>query len=234
MLRLFVILALPLVACIPGQRASYRVPTGAHRDAVVAAGVRRVELVAGVGDVRVTSDGGDSIRYDVALRSQDERRLREECVPRSRVERLQEAGVLRLRLQQDTRDRCGEVWTVRLPVGVAAHVEGSVTNVAMDGTFGAVRVRLSGPGSLRGTLASPSIDAELGHGPIELTATRESWRRISVDSDNGRAQLTFNGMQIPSRSRPPGAEVSIEGEGDGEIRLKSRLGNVRLTAGRGR
>jgi hypothetical protein len=196
--------------------------------------VRRVELAAGVGEVRVTTDGGDSVRYEVALRSQDERRLREECVPKSRVERLQEAGVVRLRLEQGTRDRCGEVWTVRLPVGVAAQVEGSVTDVTMDGTFGAVRVRLSGPGSLRGSIASPSIDAELRHGPIDLTATRDSWRRIALDSDNGRVQLTYNGMQIPARSRPPGGEVSIEGSGDGEISLKSHLGNVRLVAGRAR
>ena len=138
---------------------------------------------------------------------------------------------MRLRLEQRTRDRCGEVWTVRLPAGVAAHVTGSVTNVTMDGTFGDVRVRLSGPGSLRGAIASPSIDAELRHGSIELTSTRDSYRRIALDSDNGRVQLTYKGMEIPARRSGPGASVAIDGQGDGEISLMSRLGSVRLVAG---
>jgi hypothetical protein len=193
--------------------------------------VRRVEIAAGVGAVRITSDGGDSVRYEVALRSQDAERLRERCIPRSSVERVVEAGVMQLRLEQRTRDRCGELWTVHLPTGVGAHVTGGVTDVTMDGTFGDVRVRLTGPGALRGSIAAPSIDVELRHGHIELTSPRERYRRIALDSDNGRVELTFKGMAIPARRSPPGASVAIDGEGDGEISLRSRLGNVRLVAG---
>lgn len=217
------------VACIPGMRQSYRFPTEVAQATLPADGVRELRVAAGTGDVHVMGEAGrEQVDVTVRLRSQDAERLERVCIPSARLESKTDLGTMELRLRQDDRNKCGESWEVRVPARLATTLTGDVTRFRAEGAFESLNITASGPGRVDGAFTAEGVSVDLGHGPVDLTVTTADFDAVEVRSDNGGADLSLDGASISAQRSPPGARASLDGDGRGDIRARSRLGDVRL------
>ena len=227
------LLVLPLAACaaIPSQRASFRDPTDTARLTRAAAGVTGLEIQGGAADVHIVAGDAESIDVTVALRSQDARRLEEICVPGSRLLAEPHGERVVLMLDQESRDRCGEVWQVRVPAGMPVTVRTNVGKVVASGLSGGLVVRISATGN---------IDAELAGGPVDVRVevgdAKVAWRGgatgdVRLRANVGSAELQVAGMRIPVPRHGAGARLESKGQGAHDLRVESNVGDVRLVVG---
>jgi hypothetical protein len=214
---------------VPSQRLARNEPFRAARVALPAAGLTRLVIDAAVGNVSIDSLTTDSVIVRADLASHDAKRLANECGPNTRLVQSRSGSELHVRLDQQTRNRCGERWNVSVPANVGVRVEGSVTDVVVAASLNQLHVRLRGPGSVRGYVNSPDIDVNTNLGDITLTAARREFGRVSAVSRIGSARLEVNGLRISSISRPPGSVAEVEGKGRATLIARSGNGTVRVT-----
>ena len=214
---------------LPVARLARNEPFRAARVALPAAGLTRVVVDAAVGTVSIDSLTADSVIVRADLASHDAARLANECGPNTRLIQSRSGGELHVRLDQQTRNRCGERWNVSVPANVGVRVAGSVTDVVVAASLNQLHVRLRGPGSVRGYVNSPDIDVNTNLGDITLTAARREFGRVSAVSRIGSARLEVNGLRISSMSRPPGSVAEVEGRGRATLIARSGNGTVRVT-----
>lgn len=224
------IVLLILGACtLPSTRQARIPPFTAGRAALLAHSVTRVTVEASVGTVTIDSTGGDSLIVLAELTSGDTTRLRTICAQSTRLATTNASDGVHFALEQRSRNRCGERWRLLVPPSVAVHVTGRVVDVTVDARVPALRVRLDGPGTVRGRVDSPDVDIDIGHGGITLRSARSDLRRASAVSKIGRAQLEVNGLRIPSVSKPPGAVAEVTGRGESTLLARSGNGSVSVT-----
>ena len=224
------LLLLPLAACaaVPSQRASFREPTDVARLTRAAAGVTGVEIQGGAADVTVVAGDADSIDVRVAMRSQDATRLRDVCIPGTQLLAEPHGDRVVLMLDQESRDRCGEVWQVRVPAAMPVTVRASVGTVVATGLSGGLVVRVSATGSVDAQLAGGPVDVR-----VEVGDARVGWRGaetgdVRLRANVGRAELEIAGMRIPVPRHGAGAGIDSRGRGDHDLRVESNVGDVRL------
>ena len=227
---LFPLLLLLNAGCfLPSSRLARNEPFRAARVAYQSAGLDRIVVSAAVGNVTIDSLTSDSVIVRADLASHDAKRLANECGPNTRLIEERSDRELHLRLDQRTRNRCGERWVISVPANVGVRVTGGVTNVAVAAALNQLHVRLSGPGSIRGFVSSPDIDLTTNLGDIDITARRREFRRVSAISRIGNAHLEINGLRISSIRRPPGAVAEVDGKGSASLMARSGNGTVRVT-----
>ena len=214
---------------LPVARLDRNDPFRTARVALPAAGLTTLVIDVGVGNVSIDSLTTDSVIVLADLASHDAKRLANECGPKTRLIETRSGSELHLRLDQQTRNRCGERWNVSLPANVGVRLEGGVTEVLVAATLNQLHVRLRGPGSVRGYVNSPEIDVNTNLGNITLTAARRDFGRISAVSKIGSAHLEVNGLRISSIRRPPGSVAEVEGKGRATLVARSGNGTVRVT-----
>jgi hypothetical protein len=193
-----------------------------------ARGVRVLQLTGGAANVDIDGTSDSTIVADIALRSTDAERLKTVCLVRSRLDTATEGGVLRLAVHQESRDRCGETWRIRMPATLIARVQLDVGDLAVRGVVGGVHADIQHAGKITGT-AGGNIDVAVGVGDIRLTSTRGDYELIDLTSDVGKARLSVGGYHVPPESRPGSrSHLRVTGRGSNQFRASSKVGNVEI------
>jgi len=193
-----------------------------------AAGVSRVSLHGGVARVTVGPSADDSVHVVVSLRSTDQERLREKCIPGARLERNITDGSLALRLSQSGREKCGETWNVSVPARLFVALEFTNADVDLSGIRGGVIASVSGTGNVTASVDSAPASVTMGVGDVRVVATRTAVGELVLKSEVGRAELTLHGVRVPAVKRGSSSQIETRGTGHHDIRLRTRVGNVSL------
>ena len=206
----------------PSMRTSFREGTALQRAAHAVDGVSHVEIDAGVGDVSIRALSGDSVRLAVSLHSSDAKRLAETCIPDARLEVTRTEGVLRARVTQQSRDRCGQRWTVELPAHLAVSVRVGVGTIDVRGLAGGATLE-AGVGEIRAQVERGSVHAVSTNGDVTVATRDTAYASVEARANVGKVKLWVAGMEV-SASRPPGAGDRIELRGSGGSRIVARTG----------
>jgi hypothetical protein len=218
------IAALALAGCAPPvMRASFREGLPLQRTAHAAAGVTLVTIDGGVGDVTVRPLPGDSIRIAVSLHSSDEKRLEETCIPRSRLETSRTDGTLAARVVQQTRNQCGQRWTVELPPQLAVNVRVGVGTIDVRGLAGGATLEVENVGDIRAEVEGGSVHAVSAKGDVSVATRDSAYASVELRASVGEVKLSMNGMEVDA-PRPPGAGDRITLRGTGASRIVARAG----------
>jgi hypothetical protein len=198
------------------------------------AGVQALHLAGGAGRARIAARASDSVRVTVALRSTDERRLRELCLPTATLDSGRAAGVLRLAVRQPNRDRCGEEWTIEMPARLAARVEFAAADVVVEGLAGGLHARVTGAGDVEGTVERGPVDVEVNVGDVRIASRAERHGEVELRSDVGGVALWLLGHRVSPEGRPgAGDRVRVRGSEGDPVTLRSHVGQVRACLGGG-
>ena len=193
-----------------------------------AEGTSRLSLEGGAGKVTIVAGNDDSVRVTTSLRSTDQRRLREKCIPGARLEQDLTNGTLSLRLHQSGRDRCGETWQVSLPPRLFVSLRFANADVDALGVRGGLDVHVTGTGKVTATIDSASASVNMNVGDVHIIANRAAVGALELESGVGRAELTLHGVKVPVTKSGSSSKISTRGTGQHDIRLSTRVGNVTL------
>ena len=197
-------------ACVPSMRSSFRDGRAVDERSVDATGLVSVQLDAGVGDVELSPASTDSVRVQVTVRSSDAERLARDCLPNASLGVERQGGVLVVRLEQRTRNRCGSRWRLHLPPSLAVRVRADLGTITATGLTGA-------------------LDVETGNGNIDVQSHAPGHGAVLVRSDVGRVAVRVRGYDVPPTSRRgAGQEATVRGPGGPDITLRTRNGRASL------
>jgi hypothetical protein len=188
----------------------------------------RLSLEGGAAKVTIVPSTDDSVRVTTELRSTDQKRLREKCIPGARLERTVADGTLALRLRQSGRDQCGETWNVSVPPRMFVNLEFSNADVDASGIRGGLNVRVTGTGKVTASVDSAPASVTMNVGDVHVVANRTAVGALEVGSDVGRAELTLHGVKVPVKKSGSSSTIVTRGTGNHDIRLHTRVGNVSL------
>lgn len=188
----------------------------------------RLSLEGGAARVTIVPSPDDSVRVTTELRSTDQKRLREKCIPGARLERIVADGTLGLRVRQSGRDQCGETWNVSVPPRMFVNLEFSNADVDASGIRGGLNVRVTGTGKVTASVDSAPASVTMNVGDVHVVANRAAVGALEVESDVGRAELTLHGVKVPVKQSGSSSKISTRGTGNHDIRLHTRVGNVSL------
>ena len=205
----------------PYRAATLRLPV---RD------LKEIEVHAAVGSIELTSARVDSVIVVAELRSHDAERLRKVCAPGSRLIRDERGAAVTFRLEQSSRNRCGEYWTVQVPPSFRVRLTMGVGDVKLQASAAQLRVRVSGPGAVRGRIDSPDVDIETKIGNIDVSGRQDDVGLVRVVSDIGKTGLTVKGLTIQDDRRPgPGSTSEAKGQGSGSFKARTRNGRASVS-----
>ena len=193
-----------------------------------AASLSRLSLEGGAARVTIVPGNDDSVHVTTSLRSTDQQRLREKCIPGARLERDITNGTLALRLRQSGRDQCGETWHVSLPSRLFVTLAFANADVDASGIRGGLDVRVTGTGKVTATVDSASASVTMNVGDVHVVATRAAVGVLELESGVGRAELTLHGVKVPGTKSGSSSKISTRGTGHHDMRLATRVGNVSL------
>ena len=193
-----------------------------------AAGTSRLSLEGGAAKVSIVAGTDDSVRVTTSLRSTDQRRLREKCIPGARLEQDLTNGTLALRLRQSGRDTCGETWQVVLPPRLFVSLRFANAEVDALGIRGGLGVEVTGTGKVTATIDSASASVTMNVGDVHIIANRAAVGALELESQVGRAELTLHGVKVPVVKSGSSSRISTRGTGQHDFRLSTRVGNVSL------
>jgi hypothetical protein len=188
----------------------------------------RLSIEGGAARVTIVPSTDDSVRVTTELRSTDQKRLREKCIPGARLERTVADGTLALRLRQSGRDQCGETWNVSVPPRMFVNLEFSNADVDASGIRGGLNVRVTGTGKVTASVDSAPASVTMNVGDVHVVANRAAVGALEVASDVGRAELTLHGVKVPVKKSGSSSKIATRGTGHHDIRLHTRVGNVSL------
>ena len=188
----------------------------------------RLSLEGGAARVTIVPSSDDSVRVTTSLRSTDQKRLREKCIPGARLEREVADGTLALRLHQSGRDRCGETWDVAVPPRLFVNLEFANAEVDASGIRGGLNVRVTGTGKVTATVDSAPASVTMNVGDVHVIANHAAVGALELESEVGRAELTLRGVKVPVTKSGASSKISTRGTGNQDIRLRTRVGNVSL------
>lgn len=188
----------------------------------------RVSLHGGVAQVTVVPSTDDSVHVRLSLRSTDQKRLREKCIPGARLEQGVVDGTLGLRLVQSGRDHCGETWNVSVPARLFVTLEFTNADVDASGIRGGLNASISGTGKVTASVDSAPASVTMNVGDVHVTVNRAAVGELVLESDVGRAELTLHGVRVPARKHGSSSKIATRGTGQQDIRLRTRVGNVSL------
>jgi hypothetical protein len=230
MKQTMITLALTLAVAAPATAGAPRILNGG----VPAAGVDRVKLDAGVGDVFIVAvENADRVAVEVELKprrggffSSMKRAEREVEEARLRVD--VSAGTLLLEIESDVDDRhFEERWTIELPTRLAVEVELGVGDMEIRGLSGELGIEL-GVGDVLVEGVSGDVDIEVGVGDAAVNAAADAYGSVSGSGGVGDARLTVRGERVSS-SGFVGHSAEWSGEGEHHIEISVGVGDARVT-----
>jgi hypothetical protein len=128
-------------------------------------------------------------------------------------------------------DRLHEEWTVRVPRALAASIEQQVGNLSVEGLEGGVRA-VVGVGNITVNVPTGNVNAALDVGDIAIAYGTNALRMIRLASGVGRTSYSVGGLRA-NHQRAPGSgdNISINGNGQFEVRARVNVGDVNLEIG---
>ena len=223
-----IMLATAAIACAHPPAQLFERGQTQTQTSIDATNATRVLLEGGAARVTIVPGTDDSVHVTTSLRSTDQQRLREKCIPGARLERDISNGTLALRLRQSGRDQCGETWHVALPSRLFVSLAFSNAEVDASGIHGGLDVRVTGTGKITASIDSASASVSMNVGDVNVVANRAAVGALQLESGVGRAELTLHGVKVPSTKSGSSSKIVTRGTGHHDIRLTTRVGNVSL------
>jgi len=199
-----------------------------------AAGVDKVQLDAGVGDIHVTGvGGGDEIVVSVELEPRrggffsslkKAQREVDEAVLRMDARR----GVLRLEIETDSGDRrFEENWTIEMPARLALDLDLGVGDVDIRNLDGDLAVEV-GVGDILAEGVSNDVTIDIGVGDATIRGSADDFGSVDGSGGVGDARLSVRGKRIES-SGFVGHSAEWTGDGEHTIEISLGVGDARVT-----
>lgn len=206
---------------------------------IPAAGLQRVVLNVGVGEVRVSPSGDDAVHVHVTLRPKQREFLwffhwrssgtAREIAGATLNQRVQ-GGTLRLSLHYPTdhSDDVRQLWTVQLPARMALATHMKVGQLIVNGVSGGVSAKLN-VGQVALDVPRGALNVDVNVGEIRARSHSAEHGDIALSSTIGQAQLYIAGKRIGTgEAHGLGVVVDETGTGPGPMRLKVNIGEVSL------
>ncbi len=200
---------------------------------VPAAGLTRVTVSAGVGEVEVRAASGDEVRAEVVLEPRRgglfssiraaEREVQEAVLTVSAAD-----GELTLEVSTDSGDRrFEERWTLTLPASLALELRVGVGNVRLDGLAGGVTLE-SGVGNALLEVGGGDLEVELGVGDLTLVGPAAAYGPVTCSSGVGETRLRVHGQRVEGGGFLGGSS-SWTGQGPSRLEAEVGVGNAVVT-----
>jgi hypothetical protein len=170
-------------------------------------GISEIEFQGNVGEMHFEASPDQQVHVELEIEAQDDGWFRRDK-DLSAVELRSDVRGERLVLIQDE-DDTKTTWRVQLPVVARTKVDLGVGEI--DGIFGATELRV-----------------DLGVGDVDVEAPLDSTGEVDLSVGVGDARL--RGGRITDTDRSFVAQdVSGEGEGDKELRVKTGVGDIEVS-----
>jgi hypothetical protein len=228
-----------VIAAVAGRGANAPAPSNRGLSATIpAAGVTRLEIVAGNGQVVVSVVPDDEIRVAVDV-SNGMSGIRLLGAPpgdasHTELDANTTGPTVRLRLRGTLGDGLDERWTVRVPARLAADVTVHQGTIEITGIEGGVRAaadagRGHAPGVIHVDVPRGPLDLSMGVGSIDAHTSEAPRGSVDVRSKVGRAALVLDGHEIVAEREPgPGDRVQLTGDGPDGITVRVSVGDARV------
>jgi hypothetical protein len=201
-------------------------------DTVPAAGLERLVLESGVGDVEVVATTGDRVSFEVRLEarrggffSSKKRAEREVDEATLNVEVVGSTLTLAVDSDADER-RFEETWRLEIPARLAFELDLGVGDVTVRGVAGDLSIE-SGVGDVVVDGATGGVDVELGVGNVVVTAPLAGAGRVECSAGVGDASIRAGG-DVVTGDGFVGHECDYAGRGEHEITVEVGVGDARV------
>lgn len=235
-----VVWGVALVAAVVSGRATVMPApsTNALQALVPAAGVTRLEIVAGDGNVTIAAAPSDQIELVVDLSSSPPVGVfvggRVGDAAHTSLDSSTHGTTVTAHLRGAIGEGLIERWTVRVPARLAADVSVHRGQIDISGVEGGVRARADSgvghdEGVIRVDVPRGPLDLSLGVGTIDARAAETPRGGIDVRSNVGHASLAVDGHDIVAGHEPgPGERVRLTGQGPDDIVARVSVGSARV------
>jgi len=210
--------------------------TNALTTTVPAAGLSRIEISAGQGQVEIGVTPADQIEINVALESGGDGTRLIGTTPGDAAHTDLDAAIqgqtLRARVAGSIGAGLTERWTVRVPARLAAEVTLRRGAVQITGVEGGVRASTDAgighdPGAITVDVPRGSLMLSMGVGTIRARTGETPSGDIDVQSRVGRAHLSLDGHDIvTSGQHGAGERVRLAGDGTDGVRVRVSVGDA--------
>ncbi|HEX7009540.1 MAG TPA: hypothetical protein VF184_06130 [Phycisphaeraceae bacterium] len=231
------LLALAPALCFADTAAAPRTLT----TDVSAAGVNRLELSVGVGEVHVTISPDDSVHAQVTLKQKEQEFLwffhwmsegtaKEIADATLKQEKTGDALALSLDINDDgNNDDVKQVWQVQLPARLMLKTDMKVGELTVDGVAGGVDARLN-VGELSINVPHGAVHGDVNVGELRVVSNSTQPGDLSVSSTIGEASIFMNGKFVSHGGEHSGIgkSLSIVGTGPDEMHLSVNVGEAML------
>ena len=200
---------------------------------IPAAGLERIEIEAGVGDVRVEVGEDDSIHVEVTLEPRrgglfSSIRTAEREVQEATLEVETAGSALQLRVGTNADERrFEERWTVAMPARLALQLELGVGDVEVRGLAGGITLE-AGVGDVVVDTESGDLDLEVGVGDLSVRAPAAAYASVRCAAGVGEARIRVQGEALGGGGFV-GSSASWTGSGSHHLKAELGVGDASVT-----
>ncbi|MHB8424876.1 MAG: hypothetical protein ACYDB9_06950 [Gammaproteobacteria bacterium] len=211
-----------------------------HAD-IPAAGINKLAIAVGVGELRVTPSTDDAVHVRVVLRQKSREFLwffhwqssstaRE--IQAAQITRQKQGDRLMLSLSEPKNldnDDVKQKWSVRVPARLAVDINMKVGQATVTGIAGGVHADLN-VGEIDLDTPRGPMSADVNVGQIRATSGSAQHGNITLSSTIGEAALYINGKRVGAAGGHSGLGRSIHfgGSGPDSMKLSVNVGEVDL------
>jgi hypothetical protein len=201
-------------------------------DSFSAAGLERVFLDIGVGDVVVTGTDGDTVDVEVILTARrggifSSKRRAEREIQEATLDSYVGDSKLNLSIDSPSSDRrFEEEWHVELPGRLLVKMDVGVGDVSIRHIAGGVHMEC-GVGDILIEAEGGEISVEAGVGEITVRAPADAYGHVECAAGVGDARLIVRGDKIGGGGFI-GDEVKWNGNGDATIEIEVGVGDATI------
>ena len=205
-----------------------------------AAGIDKLELDLGVGEVKVTPSSDDSVHVQVKLRQKDEEFLwffhwasagTDKDIAAARIDQEKLGDKLKLSLDypSDKQDNIKQEWEVMVPARLALDAQMKVGQLSIDGVAGGVEAQLN-VGELDIDTPKGAIRAEVNVGQIRAISHTGQLGDIDASSNIGDVTIYQHGKfaDRDTERHGLGRNVELRASGSDSMHLTINVGEVIL------
>lgn len=200
---------------------------------ISATGLDRVEIEAGVGDVRVEVGEDETVVVEVTLEPRrgglfSSIRTAEREVQEATLEVETAGRVLQLKVGTNADERrFEERWAVVMPARLALQLELGVGDVELRGIAGGVSLE-AGVGNVVVDTEGGDLDLELGVGDLSVRAPAAAYGRVRCAAGVGDARIRVQGEKLGGGGFI-GSSASWKGTGPHRIEAELGVGDASVT-----
>ncbi len=197
-----------------------------------AAGIERLALDAGVGDVTIYAGPGDEIIAKVTLKprrggipllssSREGRRQVEEAS----LEAHRDGATLELSVPAPDKKhrKFEERWEITVPARLALDLDAGVGDIEITGLSGGISID-AGVGDIDVKSAGGNIEIDGGVGEIDVTAPAAAVGRVEISAGVGECEIHTGERTIKGKSL--GCDASWTGQGSATLKIEAGVGEV--------